>query len=271
MKSNFTLFLCAGMLLAACASNPTSPQRDLPWTARASQAGSPVLAKVNGIAVTEAMLGAFTRRPGTRKNLGHQAALDALIDLLLLAQEQAQSSTVQAALAVAELNALASRDITAIIAHADLSEAAARRHYDADLDRRSYVEYRLAHIVLPSKKAAVELLPMIRIVPDFGMAAARFSSDAATAKLGGEMGWKRRGDWPKDIQDVLPRLQAGKVYPEPVKVDGQWQLLLLKGVRHLKPPPFDSVKTGIAMQLKREAIKAHVKNLRRKAKVEIGN
>jgi len=269
MKSEITVLLLTGVLLAACAPSPVREQPSLPWTYLAGHAGTKLLARVNGIAITEAMLQAFRNRPGTRKTISDDQALQALIELVILAQQQNQSNTVQAQLALAELNTLATRAIGDIVAQADLSEAAARRQYEAGVASHGYVEYRLARIVLPSKQAAERLLPNIRVVPDFGMAAAHFSLDSKSGRVGGEIGWKQRGSLPKAIQAILPKMQKGIVYPEPIAVNGQWQLLLLKGMRHLKPPPFDSVKTGIASKLKRDAIRAQVDRLRKQAEVEI--
>jgi peptidyl-prolyl cis-trans isomerase C len=96
--------------------------------------------------------------------------------------------------------------------------------------------FRARHMLVDDEAAADRLLAELATGKDFATLAAEFSKDTATAAQGGELGWKARGDYASDFEDIVFSAELNK----PLKVPSQFGWHVLEVFERVENRPFDS-------------------------------
>ena len=260
--SAFVLALGALGLLAAVAA-----------TARAD---SKILAKVDGVAITEddfndamADIG-----PGLPEKLEgperEKYVLDYLIDLRLVAK-QALADKLDGTADFARRLAyyhdkLAMEGLLTNVAKSATTEEAEHKAYDeAAKAQPPEPEVHARHILLPTEEEAKAALARIKAGEDFAKVATELSKD--TAGDGGDLGWFTKDRMVPEFADAAFKLETGQV-SDPVKSQFGWHIIKVEDKRMKTFPPFDQVKDQAARYVAQKAQTALITSLRDKAKIE---
>lgn len=150
-----------------------------------------------------------------------------------------------------------------------VSEAATRMLYL--LDRSAYAEPEelcSAHILVPSRKEAEEVRAQLQNGADFAELARKLSKDPGSAARGGDLGCAALGSLVPEFERAALSLRPGQI-SQPVKTQFGWHLILLKEIRPARVRPYDEVKGEIRSKIETMAIERFVKNLVRRAEVEV--
>ena len=260
--SAFVLALGALGLLAAVAA-----------TARADPK---ILAKVDGVAITEddfndalADIG-----PGLPEKLEgperEKYVLDYLIDLRLVAK-QALADKLDGTADFARRLAyyhdkLAMEGLLTNVAKSATTEEAERKAYDeAAKAQPPEPEVHARHILLPTEEEAKAALARIKAGEDFAKVATELSKD--TAGDGGDLGWFTKDRMVPEFADAAFKLEPGQV-SDPVKSQFGWHIIKVEAKRMKTFPPFEQVKDQAARYVAQKAQTALITSLRDKAKIE---
>ena len=260
--SAFVLALGALGLLAAIAA-----------TARADPK---ILAKVDGVAITEddyndalADIG-----PGLPEKLEgperEKYVLDYLIDLRLVAK-QALADKLDGTPDFARRLAyyhdkLAMEGLLTNVAKSATTEEAERKAYDeAAKAQPPEPEVHARHILLPTEEEAKAALARIKAGEDFAKVATELSKDPAGD--GGDLGWFTKDRMVPEFADAAFKLEPGQV-SDPVKSQFGWHIIKVEGKRMKTFPPFEQVKDQAARFVAQKAQTALITSLRDKAKIE---
>jgi peptidyl-prolyl cis-trans isomerase C len=150
-----------------------------------------------------------------------------------------------------------------------ISDAAVQAKYDEVIKNfPEEKEVHLRHILVDSKETALSVIKALKNGGDFKKLAIAKSKDA-TAKEGGDLGFFRKSELPKELADAAFALTPGSYSQEPVKTDFGWHVLKVEEVRDAKPPKFEEVKAELKSLMTQEAIVEIIKDLRSKAQVEL--
>lgn len=98
---------------------------------------------------------------------------------------------------------------------------------------------------------------------------AQTKSKDGTAKEGGDLGFFRKSELPKELADAAFDLKPGSYSQEPVKTDFGWHVLMVEEIRPAKPPKFEDIQNELKGLMTQEAVVALVKDLRSKAKIAL--
>ena len=129
-------------------------------------------------------------------------------------------------------------------------------------------EVHLRHILVDNKDVAQSVVKALKGGADFKKLAQSKSKDG-TSKDGGDLGFFRKSELPKELADAAFALTPGSYSQEPVKTDFGWHVLKVEEIRDAKPPKFEEVKDEIKALMTQEAVVALVKDLRSKVKIEL--
>lgn len=129
-------------------------------------------------------------------------------------------------------------------------------------------EVHLRHILVDNEETAKSIIKALKNGGDFKKLAQTKSKDG-TAKEGGELGWFRKSELPKELADSAFALKPGTFSQEPVKTDFGWHVLMVEEIRPAKPPKFEDIKNELKGLMTQEAIVALVKKLRSEAKISL--
>lgn len=129
-------------------------------------------------------------------------------------------------------------------------------------------EIHLFHILVDSENTAKAVIRALEGGTEFKKLAESKSKDA-TANKGGDLGYFRKDELPKELADAAFELSVGSYGKKPIKTDFGWHVLKVAEVRDAKPPKCEDIKGEIKTLLAQEAILKVLEDLRAKSKLQL--
>lgn len=129
-------------------------------------------------------------------------------------------------------------------------------------------EIHLYHILVDSENTAKAVIRALEGGTEFKKLAESKSKDA-TANKGGDLGYFRKEELPKELAEAAFELAAGSYSKKPIKTDFGWHVLKVGEIRDAKPPRCEDIQGEIKTLLAQEAILKVLEDLRAKAKLQI--
>lgn len=244
------------------------------------QAADPVVATVNGhtfnlsqvMEMKELLPKKFQSEPDDKL---YPILLNQIVDTYLITQAATAAKTADKP----EVKKAIAREIEKIVAQAFLmdkikdliTDAKIKAKYDEIIKTMpKEQEVHLRVISVESQATAEAVIKALKNGEDFQKLAKAKSKDA-TAKDGGDFGWIRPGQLPKELDDVVFALKPGTFSQAPIKTDFGWLIVMAEQFRNAEAPKFDEVKNEIKSLITQEAVIEAVKALRTGAKIELKN
>lgn len=147
-----------------------------------------------------------------------------------------------------------------------VTEADARKEYDAIKAQLGSKEYKSRHILVEKEDDAKAIIAKLQKGDKFEDLAGQ-SKDPGSKDKGGDLGWSAPGAYVKPFAEALTKLEKGAFTPMPVKSDFGYHVIKLEDVRDLKVPSFEETKAQISQRLQQKAVEEHIMALRKAAKV----
>ncbi|MBT9176673.1 MAG: Foldase protein PrsA 2 [Firmicutes bacterium] len=134
-----------------------------------------------------------------------------------------------------------------------VSEADARAYFEANRQAFNLPEMiRLRHILVAEKAEAEELLRSIRAGDGFAALARKFSRDIVSAELGGDLNWRRRGEFPEAFEAAAWALEKVNDISGVVKTGQGYHIIRLEGKQPLRERTFAEVQELVRERLREE-------------------
>jgi parvulin-like peptidyl-prolyl isomerase len=140
-----------------------------------------------------------------------------------------------------------------VTADAGPSEEELQRYYEERSD--SFEETEVSHILVDSRDLAAVVTKQLKAAPrkelkkTFKRLARDFSTDKATAREGGDLGYTAPGDLVPQFSNAMRRLQVGEI-SDPVRTEFGWHVIL---VTDRRIQPFEDVRDRIEEEIGGEA------------------
>lgn len=260
--SRLALLSLAALLLAAPAS---LAQTD------------PVVARVNGLPITEREVALATEDLGERLAQVPEArkrdeVISYLVDLKLGAKAAADARIGEGPDFVARLaynrDKVLLDQYLALEAKKAATPEAAKKLFDDTLKALTpEEEVNARHILVEEEAQAKAVAERLKKGEDFAKVAAELSKDPGSGKEGGSLGWFSKERMVPEFAEAAFRLEKGQV-SEPVKSQFGWHVIKLEDRRSKPLPAFDEVKPQIDQYLERKAQQDTILALRENAKIE---
>jgi peptidyl-prolyl cis-trans isomerase C len=244
--------------------------------AAAPGASAKVLAKVNGVEITDEDLkladeyigSNFTRQ--TDPKVRESALIEFLVSQQLLVQEAqaeklAESPDFMKRLAYLRDMALMQAMLAKLSAEA-VTDAGIKKTYDDALkDYKPQDEYHALHLVVATEDQAKDALKRIKGGEDFGKVAAEVSKDPGAKN--GDLGWRVKEEWLPEFAEQVVKLSPGQV-SDPVKTQVGWHVIKLVEKRPRKFPSPEELKGEISHYLSEKARRSLLERLTQSARIE---
>lgn len=144
-----------------------------------------------------------------------------------------------------------------------------KARYDQLVDSMPKLEeLHVHHIWVATEGRAQELLDRLNDGAAFDSLAREFSIGPEASK-GGDIGYITRNDMGKDFFEAAADLTVNNYSKSPVKSSIGWHIIQLKDRRSLPVPSLSEQRQSIVGMLSQEAITQHLKDLRKKASVQL--
>ena len=236
-----------------------------------------VVARVDGIAITEREIGLATEDLGERlaqlpDERKRDEVINYLVDLKLgakaaVAAKTADAPDFAARLAYFREKVLLDQYLTTEAKKAATPEAAKKLYDETTKAMAPEEEVNARHILVEEEAQAKAVAERLKKGEDFAKVAAELSKDPGSGKEGGSLGWFTKDRMVPEFADVAFKLTKGQV-SDPVKSQFGWHVIKLEDKRSKPLPDFAAVKPQIDQYLERKAQQDIIVALREKAKVE---
>jgi peptidyl-prolyl cis-trans isomerase C len=240
-------------------------------------ASDPVVAKVNGTAITRADLEALqSQLPPFAQQQPLSALYPRLVDRLVdgkLVLAKAKSEKFEQDPEVRkQIALLQDRVIEQIWVHRQidkqLTDEVLKKAYDESIKSfKAEDQVRARHILVPTKEEADKLLARIKKGEDFAALAKEASKDGS-ASSGGDLGFFGKGQMVKPFEEAAFGLKMGEVSKAPVQSQFGWHLIKVEERKPSTPPSFEESKAELKESRSRELADKIVADLRKDAKIE---
>ena len=241
-----------------------------------AQAKAPVLATVNGAALSDGLLELLV---STNISQGakdspelRQMIKDELIGREVLAQEAQRLGLDKQPQAQLQMTLLRQNHLVELLlrdrlAKNPITDEALRADYDRQIKSLGDVsQYRISHIVLSSEADAREVLARAKKGEPFDKLAREKSIDASKSE-GGSLGWLLPNQVMAAISNVMVNLDQGAVAAAPIQTPAGWHLLKVDEKRPFKAPSLEQSKDQIRQGLQQQQNTEFARKLREAAKI----
>jgi peptidyl-prolyl cis-trans isomerase C len=273
---NATLSLRSSLLALGIAVPALAAGLALAQTAPAP-AGSKVLARVDGVEITEADVAVAAEDPALQLSQVPEAQrrdllVGYLVDLKLGARA-AEAAKVGDGADFARKVAYA-RDKALLDSYLDqeskkaVTPEAARKLYDETVKGLApEPEVRARHILVETEDEAKAALARLKAGEDFAKVAGDLSKDPGSKAEGGDLGFFSKDRMVEPFAEAAFKLEPGQV-TDPVKTQFGWHVIRVEEKRTKPVPTFEETKEQIDTYLGRKAQQDLILALRQKGKVE---
>ena len=259
----------------------------MPMLSRAGALPPGVIAKVNGVAITEAQLVRAVQQSGMPDTPTLRQALKAqLLSRELFRQEAAKNKAydnrpeVKQAMQDAKDLAISQLYLRAAIKPAPVTEQQVKAQYDAIVASLGDNEYKARVILVKDDATAKSVLDQIKAGSDFARLAQQVSL-APNGKRGGELEWVsfklpvqegQTQNLPLPLAQAIVSLPDGGITAQPVVAGEQRFIVRLDQTRPTQIPKYDDVKAALRQSQEAQALEkattALVVDLVKKARIE---
>jgi peptidyl-prolyl cis-trans isomerase C len=245
---------------------------------KATPAGDPVVAKVNGAEIHRSEIVHELQGMGAQAQqlppqmLYPQLLQKAIVTKLVASQGYAQKlqndKEVKDRLKEAEEQIVADVYVHKTVTPKITDDKLKAKYNDVVAKFKPEDEVRARHILVPTEAEANELLKQIKDGGDFAKLAEEKSKDTGSAKQGGDLGYFPRSAMVKPFAEAAFALKVGEISEKPVKTDFGYHIIKVEDRRKSSPPPMEEVKDQLTNQVGQELVQQLIKDLEAKAKIE---
>ena len=234
-----------------------------------------VLAEVNGKNITLGhIIAAVTKLPAEYNNLEADYILEGVLDQIVKQEIMAQIlDTSEKFIKVSLENEI--RSITAKYSVEKLMQGFPKNdqvleaYKEATVSLQSLEEFNASHILVESKKTALEILDSLESGLDFSKLAQE-KSTGPSGPNGGQLGWFSLGQMVPEFEAAVLVLEIGNI-SQPVKTQFGWHIVKLNDQRVKPVPTLEEMKPELVQLLSQARIDQLLKTETDKSKVDLFN
>jgi peptidyl-prolyl cis-trans isomerase C len=259
--------------VSGCSKNTSSTPQAQP---EAANPNDPVVARVNGVAITqsdlamaEEDLGNDLQGPPDHKR---EQLIAYLTDVILVAQAAEKKNLADNPEFKRRQTLMRNKLLMGLLltthAKASASDEELRKVYDeAVKPMAAEEEVRARHILVENEDEAKAIAEQIKAGGDFAELAKEKSKDPGSAAEGGDLGYFVKARMVPEFAEVAFKMYPGQV-SNPVKSQFGWHIIKVEDKRARPVPEFEQVKGQIEAFVARRSQTELVAQLREGAKIE---
>lgn len=152
-----------------------------------------------------------------------------------------------------------------------LTDAAAKKYYEAHKYRYSTDQVQAQHILISDEEKAREILKMAKASDaDFQALAEKYSRDPSAKNNRGDLGFFGRDRMVPEFTEAAFAGKEGEIVG-PVKTSYGYHIIKVIKKKAGKPMEFDEVENRVKNDMRQEITQSYVSNLRKQAKVQVND
>jgi len=133
---------------------------------------------------------------------------------------------------------------------------------------KSSKEFNASHILLKSKKEAIEIIEKLENKSKFSELARKYSI-GPSKKNDGQLGWFKSGQMVEDFEKAVFKLEKNSITKAPVKTKFGYHVIMLNDVRNSKPKPLNVIRKQIVERIRKLSLSKLEKEIRKNQNITI--
>lgn len=268
-SSTFALLGASVALAQTVAPATPAPAASVPQSD--TKAANPVVATINGLAISRAQI--LAANPAAASNPAQfQQTLQQFVNTVLLYQTALrdkldESPAVKNAIDAQRQQVLVNAAESAWFEKHPITEADIKARYDQLVKTLPKEQWRLREIIVTDRAQADAVLRALKSGQRFSDLAADHP-DSPNSALGGEIGWVNPKQLPASVEDAVQGLQVGQV-TGPITLPQGLAVVQMLGRRPTEAPSLDAAQGQVLQQLHNESLLRYLDTLRKGAKIDI--
>ncbi|MBY0428633.1 MAG: peptidylprolyl isomerase [Alphaproteobacteria bacterium] len=129
-------------------------------------------------------------------------------------------------------------------------------------------EVKARHILVANEKDAKDIIEQLNKGGDFNKLAAEKSTDTASAKEGGDLGYFTKKTMVPAFADAAFALKNGEYTKTPVKTEFGYHVIKVDDKRKAEPVKLEKIKAQLEAKLNDQMANEYVEGMKKKAKIE---
>ncbi len=261
------------LIFAGAGCAPTEQSADNASAALLGAPDGPLVALVNGEALTEPLLVTYAKGRGLDPAIPQQRqqALDGLIENVLIVQDAAASGMlakpeVQAEASLVRLQQITARAVAEQREKLSVDETQVLALYEQERQRAGDTEWRVQHILFAAEAPAKTALQRA-LAEGANFEALMAEYAAGIAKQARELPWSNATQLPESLVAALKQLEDGQIAPLVINSSFGWHVLRRIESRPFSPPPLEEVREGATRQIIERGLREYLDGLRAKAEI----
>jgi peptidyl-prolyl cis-trans isomerase C len=268
--------VAALLLVLPAASGCSKDSSSEPSSKAEASASDPVIARVNGVNITQGDLALAEEDVGSDMQAASPEAkrehlISYLADIIMVTQAAdkknlADNPDFKRRLAFLRNKLLMGFGLQEETKAALTDEAMRQTYADAIKSVSGQEEVHARHILVETEDEAKAILEQIKGGADFAALAKEKSKDPGGAD-GGDLGYFTKDQMVPQFSEVAFKMYPGQL-SNPIKTQFGWHIIKVEDKRTKQPPEFEKVKDQIEAFLARKAQTEYITKLRQAAKIE---
>jgi peptidyl-prolyl cis-trans isomerase C len=244
----------------------------------APAAEDPVVAKVDGQPIKRSEVLAFMKNiPPQMQQLPPETLFPVVLEQVIngkIVEEKASKTDVANDPEVAKRLAEAKEQIIRIVfmeheINKNLTDTRLRKAYDKFAAEQGNIEeVKASHILVDKESEAKDIIKKLQAGAKFEDLAKEHSKDTANKSIGGDLGYFTKDAMVKEFSDAAFAMKKGDVSKTPVKTQFGWHVIKVEDRRVRPVPDFDTVKSALEAQERRQILNELLESWRKSATVE---
>lgn len=270
----------AATLLAACSAgnDGAKPAASAAAGSSAPADGGPIVATVNGQAISQKMLDALalTRGGDASNPQVREKLVKQLTDTMVLVQAAKKEGMEKdpdfaAAAELARLQGIATATSRFLQKGVQVDDAAVKAEYDQQVAKGGSVEYDFSQIVFTDQDKAAKVATEIAKGKSFDkvMEAYNKDKDNKDVRIARNYPKVRAAQLPPPMATALAAMKPNETSKTPVQLPQGFAIFNLKSSTTVPPPAFEQMKEGLRRTLARRLGEERIAKLRQEAQVTI--
>ena len=234
-----------------------------------------VLAEVNGKNITLGhIIAAVSKLPAEYNNLEADYILEGVLDQIVKQEIMAQilnssEKFIKVSLENEIRSIRAKYAVEKLMKDFPKTDQVLEAYKEATVSMQTLEEFNASHILVESKKAALEILDSLESGSEFSKLAQE-KSTGPSGPNGGKLGWFGLGQMVPEFEAAVLVLEIGNV-SQPVKTQFGWHIVKLNDQRIKPLPTLEEMKPELVQQLSQARIDQILEIETDKTKVELFN
>lgn len=238
----------------------------------------PVIATVNGKALTHEMLEVYTEQRMRNQNSpplkDQEAAIKELINIELVLQDAEKQGIDKRPNVAKQLDwqrrsLLVGLGMREHVAAHPVTDEEVKKAYEERIANHDGKEYHARHILVATEDEAKAVLKEAsKKDADFGKLA-EAKSTGPTGNQGGDLGWFSADQMVKPFAEAVAKMKKGEISKKPVQTQFGWHVIKLEDTRDVPAPALETLEEQLRMHLTNQRVEQYIEDLRKAAKIDI--